>query len=194
MNPSQLINQTSGDVEIYTPEKITDAARRAMRGEIDLDPASCTVANQSVRAARFFTREDNGLAQSWACKTLWLNHPFHRGWIACDEHCNRTTCENRGFHLYQDIPSNHDWVTKLISERENFGAGCCITFASTSEDWFQPLMDFPQIYLSPRTNYRRPDGTLYRGAPKGSVVTLVKGCPWTFKRAFTGMGKLMMPA
>lgn len=194
MNASQLINQSSGDVEIYTPKNIVDAARAAMGSRIDLDPASSAVANRTVQAARFLTRQDNGLAQSWACDTLWLNHPFSRGWVACDEHCQRKTCLTRGFHNHDNIPSNTDWITKLLSERENYRAACCITFASTSEDWFQPLMDFPQLYLSPRTNYMKPDGTLYKGVPKGSVVTLVKGCTGLFTRSFSGMGKLMLPA
>jgi hypothetical protein len=30
MNPSQLINQTSGDTEYYTPPFIIDAARRVL--------------------------------------------------------------------------------------------------------------------------------------------------------------------
>lgn len=29
----------------------------------------------------------------------------------------------------------------------------------------------PQCYLTPRTNYRLPDGTIKKGVSKGSVVT-----------------------
>lgn len=65
--------QTTGD-DFYTSPIILDSARRTM-GRIDLDPASHAVANREVKASRFFTRGDNGLAQRWSGK-VWLNPPF----------------------------------------------------------------------------------------------------------------------
>ena len=47
----QQINQTSGDVEYYTPPAIIEAARLVM-GTIDLDPASSETANERVRAGQ----------------------------------------------------------------------------------------------------------------------------------------------
>ncbi len=76
MNAAQLINQDSGNQEYYTPVEIVDAAARTM-GYIDLDPASSGAANKTVRAARFFTSEDDGLSRSWEGR-IWLNHPFGR--------------------------------------------------------------------------------------------------------------------
>ena len=69
MNPAkpsaaQLINQDSGDVEIFTPACIVDAAFECM-GEIDLDPFSCELANKTVRAVRFLTKEQDGFSQPW---------------------------------------------------------------------------------------------------------------------------------
>ena len=57
--------------EWYTPEPYIEAARLAMGG-IDLDPASCALANQAVRAARFFTKASDypGQAASWAARLL----------------------------------------------------------------------------------------------------------------------------
>ena len=72
--------------EWYTPEQYVEAARLAMGG-IDLDPASCALANQSVRAARYFDRSDNGLQQQWHGR-IWLNPPYSdykgqaAGWAA----------------------------------------------------------------------------------------------------------------
>ncbi len=51
-------------VDHYTPPAIVEAARFTL-GAIDLDPASCELANRSVRAARVFTREEDGLSRSW---------------------------------------------------------------------------------------------------------------------------------
>lgn len=61
MTAAQLINQTSGDVEYYTPAFIVEAAREVLGGRIELDPASCDFANQTVKARRIFT--DPGLEQ-----------------------------------------------------------------------------------------------------------------------------------
>ena len=145
MNKATLINQTSGETEYYTPIEIVEAARRVM-GSIDLDPASSPVANRHVQAKRFFTEEDDGLTHDWS-GNVWMNHPFGK----------------------EDNPL---WVGKLVKD---FYSGwvtqaCCITYACTSERWFQPLYDFPLCFLAPRTNYRLPDGSTLKGVTKGSVV------------------------
>lgn len=170
MQSHQLINQTSGIVEYYTPTKIAEAARRVM-GRIDLDPASSIAANEFIKAERIFTEADNGLAHEWFGK-VWMNHPFHAGWNACDDACQRKTCEKRG-HVYHDIPSNEDWISKLETgyKHSRVVEACCITFAATSERWFQPLLKRPQCFLSPRTNYLLPDGSTLKGVSKGSAVT-----------------------
>lgn len=48
--------------EWYTPVLYVEAARRVM-GSIDLDPASCPFANETVRASHYFTTDDNGLVR-----------------------------------------------------------------------------------------------------------------------------------
>ncbi|KKK51700.1 hypothetical protein LCGC14_3112340, partial [marine sediment metagenome] len=63
-----------GEYEWYTPEAILDAAREVMGG-IDLDPASCELANRVVNATTYFTEENNGLEQDWQGR-VFLNPPF----------------------------------------------------------------------------------------------------------------------
>ncbi len=191
MNNATLINQTSGDVEIYTPRKIVEAARKALGGRIELDPASSAAANRTVQALKIFTREHDGLKQQWIAETVWMNHPLHAGWKACDAQCQRKSCAKRGHHIYHDIPSNSDWINKLALSwevRHIERAACCITFASTSEEWFRPLLNYPQCYLWPRTNYEKPDGPKYEGVTKGSVVTYFGRELELFRQAFAGMG------
>jgi len=64
----------TGAYEWYTPEAIVEAARTVMGG-IDLDPASCPQAQETVKAAQYFTEADNGLDQSWQGR-VFLNPPF----------------------------------------------------------------------------------------------------------------------
>lgn len=168
MNASQLINQTSGEVEFYTPLKIIEAVRNVM-GVISLDPATSETANLHVRAMSYYTKEVDGLSQPWHGK-VWMNHPFGRG-------------------------VNSLWINKL---EEEFASGrvteaCCITFASTSEGWFQPLLSRPQCFLSPRTNYLLPDGTVYRGVTKGSIVTYFGPNVDRFSQCFSPLGVVKVP-
>ena len=64
----------TGDNESFTPPEHVEAARRVL-GEIDLDPASNAIAQQTVRASNYFTRDDDALAKPWEGR-VWLNPPY----------------------------------------------------------------------------------------------------------------------
>jgi hypothetical protein len=70
----------SGNNEYYTPLPVLDAAREVLGGAIDLDPASCPMAQETVRAKRYYTQEDDGLTKPWKGRT-WLNPPYSAGLI-----------------------------------------------------------------------------------------------------------------
>lgn len=160
---AELINQDSGDVEYYSPLDIIKIARWVMGG-IDLDPFSSPAANIRVQATRFYTFDDDGLSLPWQGR-VWMNHPFSR-------------------------TMNRRCIEKLVKEYKigNVTEACAITFASTSEAWFRPLLERPQCYLQPRTNYYRPDGSLKRGVTKGSVVTYFGKNEALFAEAFKNRG------
>lgn len=203
MESHQLVNQSSGIVEYYTDPRIPGAAREVMGG-IDLDPASCLLANAfGVFASRIFTKEDNGLVHDWDGR-VWLNHPFHRGENPCPEdrtRCDKKVCVRptgadkkgppRG-HIDYRIPSNKDWIGTAVLEYEsgNATALILICFSSTSESWFRPLLSYPLCFLTPRTNYYRPDGSLAGDVSKGSVVAYMGTKPARFKRIFEEKHKL----
>lgn len=74
-----------GDVEYdgdesYTPEPYVEGARTVLGG-IDLDPFTCAVAQARVRAARFFTKEQDGLEQQWSGR-IWFQPPYSQPTIA----------------------------------------------------------------------------------------------------------------
>ena len=61
----------------YTPASVVTLAKEASNvQEFDLDPASCTLANDTTHiASSIFTEEDNGLEQAWY-GTVFVNPPY----------------------------------------------------------------------------------------------------------------------
>jgi phage N-6-adenine-methyltransferase len=72
--------QFTGETEWYTPAEYVEAARACLGG-IDLDPATSEAAQSTIRAARFFTRDDDGLRHPWPGR-IWLNPPYAQPEIA----------------------------------------------------------------------------------------------------------------
>lgn len=160
-----LILQDSGNTEHYTPPHIIEAARKAMGG-IDLDPASCATANAVVKARKFYTVADDGLAQPWNGR-IWLNWPYSR-------------------------KGNPAWVSKLMREYKEgrVQQACCICYASTSERWFHHLLKLPQCFLFARTRFIGSDGKVQPAPTKGCVVTYFGANVQGFAGAFQGLGEV----
>lgn len=125
---------SSKSVEWYTPREIMDAVHAVM-GSIELDPASCAEANAIVRAQRYYTREDDGLRQSWASRTLWSNPPYGRG----DR--NRS---NQGI-----------WSAKLLDAYRcgDVGEACLLVNAVPDRSWFKPLWSHAICFLDERLDF-----------------------------------------
>lgn len=168
MNNAKLINQDSGNVEYYTPSWIIEAARDVM-GSIDLDPSSSAKANELVKAWLYYHKTADGLRCDWF-DNVWLNHPFSKS-------------------------DNKLWIDKLIKEYSKgiVTQACCITYVSTSEKWFQPLMNYPQCYFYKRVNYiDGVTGKIKKGVTKGSVVTYLGPNVEKFYNVFSQYGKVMV--
>lgn len=73
MMPAFAARHSMDSPEWYTPKPFIEAAREVM-GAIDLDPASHEEANLIVKAARFYTAEDNGLGLPWRGR-IFVNPP-----------------------------------------------------------------------------------------------------------------------
>src|ERR1051325_9718595 len=67
----------TGDMEWYSPPELIERARTVM-GSIDLDPASCALAQRVVKAETWFDAKHDGLKRRWT-GNVWLNPPFNRG-------------------------------------------------------------------------------------------------------------------
>lgn len=128
------ILNSSATCEWFTPAKYVEAARLVL-GRIELDPASCLLANETVRAERIYTQETDGLAHEWIAETVFLNPPYGK--------------DERGRSM-QAV-----WSRKLVSE---YLAGrtkeaILLLNASTSEKWFLPLWDYPICFTDHRVRF-----------------------------------------
>ena len=59
-----------------TPPYILEAARAALGGDIDLDPATSPEAQKRVRADRWWTLADDALSRDWRSPSVWCNPPY----------------------------------------------------------------------------------------------------------------------
>ena len=72
--PSWQQQVYTGEMEWYTPDAVLALVRDVL-GQIDVDPASCAVAQATVQARTFYTIDDDGLRQPWP-GTVFCNPPY----------------------------------------------------------------------------------------------------------------------
>jgi phage N-6-adenine-methyltransferase len=134
----QSASFSSASAEWYTPAPYVEAAR-AVLGQIDLDPASSEQANATVRAAKFFSKKDDGLAREWSGRAF-LNPPYGRlpdGGSLAAEFCNKAVDEFR-------------------AERVE----ACIILVNSlhSQSWQAPLFEYPICLVDHRIQFISADG------------------------------------
>lgn len=138
-NSAAVANMLSSNSnEWYTPSVYIEAARLVM-GSIDLDPASCALANETVMADRYFDQAMDGLSREWrGC--VWLNPPYGK---------NDDNDSNQGL-----------WTQYLINM---YQAGCIeqavlLVNAAPERTWFKPLFDYPVCFTDHRIKFYNATG------------------------------------
>lgn len=164
------VSFNSGNNEWYTPAEYIEAARRVM-GEIDLDPASSEVANQTVRARVYFTAEDDGLRFSWDGR-VWMNPPYSGDLIG-------KFTEKLAVHFINGE------ITEAIVLVNN----------ATETAWFQTMLECASAIclLRRRVKFIDAEGNP-SGAPlQGQAILYFGDNPLGFYREFEQFGSVLCP-
>jgi len=135
------VGNNSGENEWYTPSAIIEAARLAM-GNIDLDPASSTIANATVKAAQFFSMRDDGLTQPWT-GNVWLNPPYSQPEIGLFSK-----------KVLEEWPTRAKQVIVLVNN-------------ATETEWFQNMLNICSAVCFPKTRIKFLD---VNGKPSGAPL------------------------
>jgi hypothetical protein len=147
--------------ECYTPERYVEAAREVL-GVIDLDPASSPEANETVRAASIYTKDDDGLGHDWHGR-VWLNPPYGRSLTSA-------------------------FVTKLTEEHAAGRVTAAVTVINAygfDAAWFQPLFAHVLCFTDHRISF-------YGGSPTfGSLFAYLGDEQRRFAEVFGQFGAVV---
>lgn len=160
----ELIQQSLTN-EWYTPARYIEAARLVLGG-IDLDPASCAEANETVQAARHLTEDDDGLTFEWHGR-IWLNPPYGRIAGPFIE------------YLADEYEAGH--VTAAVA---------LVNAHCTDTQWFQRLWGHTLCFTDHRIDFAA--GTEERsGSTHGSVFAYLGPDPAQFAKHFAEFGAVV---
>jgi phage N-6-adenine-methyltransferase len=114
----------TGETEWYTPREFIDAACDVL-GNIDLDPASSEIAQGTVRAAAYFTIDDDGLTKEWRGR-VWLNPPYTQPEIA--DFIAKLIAEHHAGHVTEAIMLTHNYSdTEWFHQALQAARAFCLT-------------------------------------------------------------------
>lgn len=164
------VANNSGNDEWYTPAPIIEAARATM-GSIDLDPASCEVAQRNVRARSYYTAESDGLSQPWF-GNVWLNPPYSSPLIS----------------------RFADAVT-LCFEAGEIDQACVLVNNATETGWFQLMAGAASgmCLIRGRVKFLDETGHPRKSPLQGQVVLYLGDRVAEFAAAFGDLGTIVMP-
>lgn len=162
------VSANSGENEWYTPPEYIEAARDVM-GSIDLDPASCETAQGNVRAKRFYTSDDDGLAKKWT-GNVWLNPPYSKDLIG-------------------------QFAAKVVAESSRFEQAIVLVNNATDTAWFHELASVASAicFLRGRVKFLDRTGKPANTPVQGQAVLYVGRNVEHFRSRFSAFGLVVLP-
>lgn len=151
---------SSASPEWNTPSHIVDYVLDVL-GSIDMDPCSNSKVRPNVPAKRHYTKQEDGLKQTWAGR-VYMNPPYGReigAWI-------------RKLHDAYQAGSVREAIALLP--------------ARTDTQWFRVLRPYPKCFVTGRLKF----GDAQNSAPFPSVVVYLGDRPDRFATAFSPLGDI----
>jgi phage N-6-adenine-methyltransferase len=165
------VSHNSGENEWYTPPKFIEAARLTMGG-IDLDPASCALANKTVKAKTFYDKAANGLEKKWSGK-VWMNPPYSH-------------------------PEIGEFSEKIASEFDsgNVEEACVLVNNATDTAWFQSMMERAAgaCFIKGRVKYLDKTGIPANTPLQGQAILYFGKRVSRFAKHFRQFGFILLKA
>jgi ParB family chromosome partitioning protein len=157
------VSHNSVENEWYTPSKFIEAARTVM-GSIDLDPASCELAQETVQASQYFTIDENGLTKEWR-GNVWLNPPYSK--------------ESVGL-----------FAAKLVEETANLSQAIVLVNNATDTQWFHEIASVASAicFVRGRIKFNDKNGKPANTPVQGQVCIYVGGNAEKFCLVFSSFG------
>lgn len=159
----------TGQNEWFTPAKYVELARHVL-GEIDLDPATHPHAQETIRAEKFYTAQDDGLAHEWHGR-VWLNPPYAQPLIA-------------------------DFTSKIVREYcdGRVSAAVVLTHNYTDTEWFHNLANYCSAICFTRGRIRFQDADGNEAAPtQGQAFFYFGDDVALFAATFADVGFVVLP-
>ena len=146
--------------EWNTPRHVIDRVVTVL-GSIDLDPCSNSRVDPNVPADRHYTREEDGLCQTWTGR-VYMNPPYGR-----------------------ELGS---WVRKLTDayQAHRVCEAIALLPARTDTQWFRALRVYPKCFVTGRLKF----GDARNSAPFPSMVVYLGNRPRHFAEAFLPLGDI----
>jgi len=156
--------------EWFTPSEYIGAARAVMGG-VDLDPASCALANETVQATTYYTKDEDGLSREWVGR-VWMNPPYGK----------------------EGGESNQArWTRRLIESYETgeVSQAVFVVNAVTAAAWFEPFWDYAICFVRRRIRFVSPSGE-HNSPTHGSVFVYLGDNVEAFIDQFQRFGRIVV--
>jgi phage N-6-adenine-methyltransferase len=154
--------------EWYTPLEYIYAIEEVM-GHIDLDPASCKLANDIVGADYYYTKDDDGLTKDWFGR-VFLNPPYN-------------------------MPLIEQFTGKAIQEYQAGRIESAIVLVNNATDtiWFHAMLGkYPVCFTRGRVQFTGPDGDSAAGPRQGQAFFYLGKDTKRFASVFSRFGIVLV--
>ncbi len=166
-------NYSSETNEWYTPVAYLQSVREFL-GEIDLDPASNAIANETVQAKEIYTANDNGLGLPWNGR-VFVNPPY-------------------GVESGQSLAGQ--FCAKAIEEHAVGNASEVIILVNSvhSQKWQAPLYDYTVCFVDHRIKFVNGDSGENENPTFQNIFVYLGPRKEEFATVFSKFGYVMVPA